>query len=118
MAGVEQARQAQISPVAALDEPSRRRLYDYVVRQPQPVNRDAAAAALELLRSTMARNSLATAPAPARDTQPSSTGGQIAPRWKYLRRMASNRAGRVPRSRSSTAPSTCWHRNTPNLCAE
>jgi predicted ArsR family transcriptional regulator len=45
---------AQISAVAALDEPTRRRLYDYVVRQPQPVSRDEAAEALGLPRTTAA----------------------------------------------------------------
>jgi DNA-binding transcriptional ArsR family regulator len=43
-----------ISAVAALDEPNRRRLYDYLVRQPEPVSRDQAAAALELPRTTAA----------------------------------------------------------------
>ena len=43
-----------ISAVAALDEPTRRRLYNYVLRQPEPVSRDEAAAALELPRSTAA----------------------------------------------------------------
>jgi predicted ArsR family transcriptional regulator len=46
--------ESQISAVAALDEPTRRRLYDYVVRQREPVSRDEAAAALELPRSTAA----------------------------------------------------------------
>ncbi len=46
--------EVQISAVAALDEPTRRRLYDYVVRQPEPVSRDDAAAALELPRTTAA----------------------------------------------------------------
>jgi predicted ArsR family transcriptional regulator len=46
--------EAQISAVAALDEPTRRRLYDYVVRQPEPVSRDEAAVALELPRTTAA----------------------------------------------------------------
>jgi len=46
--------EAQISAVAALDEPTRRRLYDYVVRQPEPVSRDEAAAAFELPRTTAA----------------------------------------------------------------
>lgn len=36
----------QVSALAALDEPTRRRLYDHVVRQPDPVSRDEAAAAL------------------------------------------------------------------------
>ncbi|MCA1603503.1 MAG: helix-turn-helix domain-containing protein, partial [Acidobacteria bacterium] len=40
--------------IAALDEPTRRQLYDYVVRQPEPVSRDEAAAALQLPRSTAA----------------------------------------------------------------
>ncbi|MDQ3763657.1 MAG: helix-turn-helix domain-containing protein [Actinomycetota bacterium] len=44
----------QISAVAALDDPTRRRLYDYVVRQPAPVSRDDAAAAFELPRTTAA----------------------------------------------------------------
>jgi predicted ArsR family transcriptional regulator len=46
--------EAQISAVAALNEPTRRRLYDYVVGQPEPVSRDDAAAALELPRTTAA----------------------------------------------------------------
>lgn len=33
MAAVRESREAQISAIAALDEPTRRRLYDYVVRQ-------------------------------------------------------------------------------------
>ena len=54
MAAGEESWAAQISAVAALDEPTRRRLYDYVVRQPAPVGRDDAAAALELPRTTAA----------------------------------------------------------------
>jgi predicted ArsR family transcriptional regulator len=54
MAVGEESWEAQISAVAALDEPTRRRLYDYVVRQPAPVSRDDAAAALELPRTTAA----------------------------------------------------------------
>ena len=49
-----ESRKAQISAVAALDEPIRRRLYDYVVRQPRPVSRDDAAAGLQLPRTTAA----------------------------------------------------------------
>ncbi|HJT03290.1 MAG TPA: helix-turn-helix domain-containing protein [Pseudonocardiaceae bacterium] len=49
-----ESREAQISAVAALDEPTRRQLYDYVVHQPEPVSRDDAAAALELPRTTAA----------------------------------------------------------------
>ena len=49
-----ESREAQISAVAALDEPTRRRLYDYVVRQREPVSRDDAAAAVELPRTTAA----------------------------------------------------------------
>ncbi|MGC1733041.1 MAG: helix-turn-helix domain-containing protein [Pseudonocardiaceae bacterium] len=49
-----ESREAEISAIAALDEPTRRRLYDYVVRQPAPVSRDDAAGALELPRTTVA----------------------------------------------------------------
>jgi predicted ArsR family transcriptional regulator len=43
-----------VSAVAALDEPTRRRLYDYVVRQPAPVGRDEVADATGLARATVA----------------------------------------------------------------
>ncbi|WP_030199989.1 metalloregulator ArsR/SmtB family transcription factor [Streptomyces sp. NRRL S-87] len=45
---------ADIAAVASLDEPTRRRLYDHVARQPGPVSRDEAAAALGLARQTAA----------------------------------------------------------------
>ncbi|MEU6863840.1 helix-turn-helix domain-containing protein [Streptomyces sp. NPDC046876] len=45
---------ADVSAVAALDEPNRRRLYAYVGRQPAPVSRDEAAEALGLARQTAA----------------------------------------------------------------
>lgn len=48
------SREHQISAVAALDEPTRRQLYDYVVHQAEPVSRDDAATALELPRTTAA----------------------------------------------------------------
>lgn len=51
---MEESLDAQLSAVAALEEPNRRRLYDYVVRQPHPVGRDEAAAACELPRATAA----------------------------------------------------------------
>lgn len=44
----------QVSALAALDEPTRRRLYDHVVRQPGPVSRDEAAEALSVPRATVA----------------------------------------------------------------
>jgi predicted ArsR family transcriptional regulator len=47
-------RDTQVAAVAALAEPSRRRLYDHVVRQPAPVSRDEAAAAVDLPRATVA----------------------------------------------------------------
>jgi predicted ArsR family transcriptional regulator len=47
-------RAAQVSAVAALAEPTRRRLYDHVVRQSGPVSRDEAAAATEVPRATVA----------------------------------------------------------------
>lgn len=43
-----------ISTVAALDEPYRRRLYDYVVRAREPVGRDEAAEAVGISRATAA----------------------------------------------------------------
>ena len=43
-----------ISAIAALDEPTRRRLYKHVVRQSEPVGRDEAAGALGLPRTTAA----------------------------------------------------------------
>ncbi|MET9272128.1 helix-turn-helix domain-containing protein [Kribbella sp. NPDC003557] len=49
-----ESRDARILAIAALEEPTRRRLYDHVVRQTGPVTRDEAAAALELPRSTAA----------------------------------------------------------------
>jgi predicted ArsR family transcriptional regulator len=45
---------AQVAAVAALGEPTRRRLYDHVVRQGEPVSRDDAATALDVPRSTAA----------------------------------------------------------------
>lgn len=45
---------SDVSAIAALDEPTRRRLYDHVVRRPSPVSRDEAAAALGLARQTAA----------------------------------------------------------------
>ncbi|WP_375803479.1 helix-turn-helix transcriptional regulator [Streptomyces sp. A012304] len=50
----EVAEVSAVSAVAALDEPTRRRLYDHVVRRPGPVSRDEAAAALGLPRQTAA----------------------------------------------------------------
>src|SRR5688500_14680126 len=47
-------RNAHVATVAALAEPSRRRLYDHVVRQPAPVSRDEAAGAVALPRATVA----------------------------------------------------------------
>ncbi|MGY1761747.1 helix-turn-helix transcriptional regulator [Geodermatophilus sp. SYSU D00779] len=47
-------RDAQVAAVAALAEPTRRRLYDHVVRQPQPVGRDEVAGALGMVRATAA----------------------------------------------------------------
>src|ERR1044072_3264600 len=49
-----EAWEEQISAVAALDDPTRRRLYDHVVRQPAWVSRDDAATALNLPRTTAA----------------------------------------------------------------
>lgn len=46
--------EARVSAIAVLDEPTRRRLYEFVVRQRAPVSRDEAAASLELPRATAA----------------------------------------------------------------
>lgn len=43
-----------VAAVAALAEPTRRRLYDHVVREPRPVSRDEAAAATAIPRPTAA----------------------------------------------------------------
>lgn len=43
-----------LAAVAALDEPTRRRLYEYVVRRPGPVSRDDVASALGVPRPTVA----------------------------------------------------------------
>jgi predicted ArsR family transcriptional regulator len=51
---MDDARRDPVTAVAALAEPTRRRLYDHVVRQPAPVTRDEAAAALDLPRATAA----------------------------------------------------------------
>ncbi|KES05101.1 transcriptional regulator [Streptomyces toyocaensis] len=50
----EEVRDKDISAIAALDEPTRRRLYDYVVGRRHPVGRDEAAEALGLARQTAA----------------------------------------------------------------
>src|SRR4051812_10957677 len=47
-------RAAQVSAVAALAEPTRRRLYEHVVRQDGPVSRDDAATATHVPRATVA----------------------------------------------------------------
>ena len=47
-------RSAQVCAVAALAEPTRRRLYDHVAGQPGPVSRDEAAAAAAVPRATAA----------------------------------------------------------------
>jgi predicted ArsR family transcriptional regulator len=49
---VNESRLTSVVAVAALEEPTRRRLYDHVVRQPSPVSKDEAAAALDLPRTT------------------------------------------------------------------
>jgi predicted ArsR family transcriptional regulator len=54
MFGVDDSWETRVLAVAALEEPTRRRLYDHVVRQPEAVSRDDAAVALELPRTTVA----------------------------------------------------------------
>lgn len=45
---------SRLAAVAALDEPTRRQLYEYVVRQPAPVGRDEVVTALRVPRATVA----------------------------------------------------------------
>jgi predicted ArsR family transcriptional regulator len=47
-------RSSRVAAVAALAEPTRRRLYDHVAGQPGPVSRDEAAAAVAVARATAA----------------------------------------------------------------
>ena len=51
---MEQSWEARVQAVAALDEPTRRRVYEHVVRRPEPVTRDDIATALGLARTTAA----------------------------------------------------------------
>jgi predicted ArsR family transcriptional regulator len=51
---MDEGRTAQVSAVAALAEPTRRRLYEHVVGQSDPVSRDDAAAATDVPRATVA----------------------------------------------------------------
>ncbi|MGW6505170.1 helix-turn-helix transcriptional regulator [Nonomuraea angiospora] len=53
MSEVDEAWPARVSAVAALDEPTRRRLYEFVVRQPAPVSRDEAADVVQAPRNTV-----------------------------------------------------------------
>lgn len=43
-----------VAAVAALDEPNRRRLYDFVVRQTSPISKDEVSEAIGLPRTTAA----------------------------------------------------------------
>lgn len=43
----------QLDPLCSLDDPTRRRLYEYVAAQPEPVTRDQVSAALDVERSTV-----------------------------------------------------------------
>src|SRR6476469_2808218 len=51
---MDEERPAKVSAVAALAEPTRRRLYEHVVAQGDPVSRDEAAAATDVPRATVA----------------------------------------------------------------
>jgi predicted ArsR family transcriptional regulator len=52
--GVDETLAGRVAAVAALDEPTRRQLYEYVVRQTAAVSRDEVAAALQIPRPTVA----------------------------------------------------------------
>src|SRR5215207_4113281 len=51
---MDDSRDAQLTAVGALAEPTRRRLYDHVVRAPEPVSRDDVAGATGVPRPTTA----------------------------------------------------------------
>src|SRR3954469_16394262 len=51
---MDERRTTQVAAVAALAEPTRRRVYDHVAGRPEPVSRDEAAAALSVPRATAA----------------------------------------------------------------
>jgi predicted ArsR family transcriptional regulator len=51
---VDETLTGRVAAVAALDEPTRRQLYEHVVRQPEPVSRDEVAATLRIPRATVA----------------------------------------------------------------
>jgi predicted ArsR family transcriptional regulator len=51
---VDDALASRVAAVAALGEPTRRRLYAHVARQPEPVSRDEVAEALRIPRATVA----------------------------------------------------------------
>src|SRR3954451_15625241 len=51
---MDDARTAQVTAVAALAEPTRRRLYEFVARSPFPVSRDDVAGATDVPRPTTA----------------------------------------------------------------
>src|SRR4051812_41823244 len=51
---MDDARTAQVTAVAALAEPTRRRLYEFVPRSPSPVSRDDVAGATSVPRATTA----------------------------------------------------------------
>jgi predicted ArsR family transcriptional regulator len=54
MSDADETRTSRVSAIAALDEPTRRRLYEFVVGQPASVSRDEAAAAVAVPRPTAA----------------------------------------------------------------
>ncbi len=54
MCEAEEAWTSRVSAIAALDEPTRRRLYEFVVGEPGPVSRDDAVAAVGVPRATVA----------------------------------------------------------------
>lgn len=54
MSDADEAWTSHVSAIAALDEPTRRRLYEFVVGQQEPTSRDEAAAAAAIPRATAA----------------------------------------------------------------
>src|ERR671939_88936 len=106
-----------VAAVAALAEPTRRRLYDHVVRQPGPVSRDEAAAALGVPQPTTAFHLDRLVADGLLDVHYERRSGRTGPGAgrpaKLYRRAGRARTG----SRSPTARSTCWRGSTPTWSA-
>ena len=75
----QQSREAAVAAIALLDEPNRRRLYEYVTSRPEAVGRDEAAAAIGLGRELAAFHLDRLARAGLLDTEFRRIGGRRGP---------------------------------------